>query len=74
MNEVKRSLQYNQAKDHQPFDDYYATWAQLFEGRLALNPGLNLTQVSCSLVRKHSRIIFSVIFNESNHQLVDRKN
>ena len=29
------------------------TWAQLFEGRLALNPGLNLTLVSFSGVLKH---------------------
>ena len=29
------------------------TWAQLFDGRLALNPGLNLTQVSLSCVQKH---------------------
>ena len=28
-------------------------WAQLFEGRLALNPGLNLTRVSFSFVQKH---------------------
>ena len=28
-------------------------WAQLFEGRLALNPGLNLTRVSFSYVQKH---------------------
>ena len=28
-------------------------WAQLFEGRLALNPGLNLTLVSFSSVQKH---------------------
>ena len=27
--------------------------AQLFEGRLALNPGLNLTLVSFSCVQKH---------------------
>ena len=27
--------------------------AQLLEGRLALNPGLNLTQVSFSCVQKH---------------------
>ena len=27
--------------------------AKLFEGRLALNPGLNLTQVSLSCVQKH---------------------
>ena len=27
------------------------TWAQLFEGRLALNPGLNLTPVSFSCVQ-----------------------
>ena len=29
-------------------------WAQLFEGCLALNPGLNFTQVSFSCVQKHS--------------------
>ena len=28
-------------------------WAQLFEGRLVLNPGLNLTRVSLSCVQKH---------------------
>ena len=28
-------------------------WAQLFKGRLALNPGLNLTRVSFSCVQKH---------------------
>ena len=28
-------------------------WAQLFEGRLALNPGLNLTWFSVSFVQKH---------------------
>ena len=27
---------------------YVLFWAQLFEGRLALNPGLNLTRVSFS--------------------------
>ena len=27
--------------------------AQLFEGRLALNPGLNLTRASLSCVQKH---------------------
>ena len=37
--------------------------AQLFEGRLALNLGLNLTLVSFSCAQK-SRIIFSVIFIE----------
>ena len=30
-------------------------WAQLFEGRLALNRGLNLTRVSFSYVQKHFR-------------------
>ena len=29
------------------------TRAQLFEGRLALNPGLNLTRISFSCVQKH---------------------
>ena len=28
-------------------------WAELFEGRLALNPGLILTRVSLSCVQKH---------------------
>ena len=31
----------------------FVTRAQLFEGRLALNPGLNLTRVSFSGVEKH---------------------
>ena len=31
---------------------FQSLWAQLFEGRLALNPGLNLTQVSFSRVQK----------------------
>ena len=29
------------------------SWAQLFEGRLTLNLGLNLTRVSFSCVQKH---------------------
>ena len=33
-------------------DVFQSTWAQLFEGRLALNPGLSLTRVSFSLVQK----------------------
>ena len=49
--------------------------AQLFEGRLALNPGLNLIRVFFFLCsKKFSRIIFSVMFKASSHQLVDRKN
>ena len=43
--------------------------AQLFEGRLALNPGFSFL---CS--KAFSRIIFSVIFRAFNHQLVDKKN
>ena len=50
-------------------------WAQMFEGRLVLNPGLNLTRVSLFCVQKpFFRIIFSVIFRAFNHQLVDKKN
>ena len=49
--------------------DDRAPWAQLFEGRLALNPGFFF---SCS--KPFSRIIFSVIFRASNHQLVDKNN
>ena len=63
------------AKDHRPLGDYYLTCAQLFEGRLALNPGLNLTQLSFSFVRKHFLRKFSLLFlRESNHHLVDREN
>ena len=48
---------------------------QLFEDHLALNPGLNLTQVSLFLCSKaFSWIIFSATFRASNHQLVDKKN
>ena len=43
--------------------------AQLFEGRLALNPGFSFL---CS--KAFSRIIFSVIFRAFNLQLVDKKN
>ena len=32
---------------------YGMFWAQLFEGRLALNLGLNLTRVSFSFIQKH---------------------
>ena len=48
------------------------TWAQLVEGRLPgvkCNPGFFFL---CS--KPFSRIIFSVIFRTSNHQLVDKKN
>ena len=48
--------------------------AQLFEGQLVLNPGLNLTRVSFSLVQKHFLTIFCASFRASNHQLVDIKN
>ena len=44
-------------------------WAQLFEGRLALNPGLNLTQVSFSFVQKHFLRQFSLIFIE--HRIIN---
>ena len=40
--------------------------AQLFEGRLALNPGFFFL---CS--NSFSRIIFPAVFRSSNHQLVD---
>ena len=33
--------------------DVWGTSAQLFQGRLAVNPGLNLTRVSFSFVQKH---------------------
>ena len=49
--------------------------AQLFEGQLVLNPGLNLTRVSFSRVQKQfSHTIFCASFRASNHQLVDKKN
>ena len=43
-------------------------WAQLFEGRLAINLGFFFL---CS--KAFSRIIFCAIFRASNHQLVDKK-
>ena len=45
------------------------TRAQLFEGRLALNPGFFFWRS-----KAFSRIIFSVIFRASIFQLVDKKN
>ena len=53
-----------------------SSWrAQLFEGRLALNPGLNLTQVSLSFAQKHFLGQFSLLFlRASSHQVVDKKN
>ena len=38
--------------------------AQMFEGRLALNPGLNLTRVSLSCVKKHFLGQFSLLYLE----------
>ena len=49
--------------------DEAADRAQLFEGRLALNPGFSFL---CS--KAFSPIIFSVIFRTFNHQLIDKKN
>ena len=43
--------------------------AQLFEGRLALNPGLNFTWVSFSFVQKHFLGQFSLIFIE--HRIIN---
>ena len=40
-------------KDQKPGDQGKKTGAQLFEGRLALNLGLNLTRVSFSFIQKH---------------------
>ena len=47
----------------------FYSWAQLFEGRLALNPGLNLTRVSFSFVQKHFLGQFSLIFIE--HRIIN---
>ena len=44
-------------------------WAQLFEGRLPLNPGLNLARVSFSFVQKHFLGQFSLIFIE--HRIIN---
>ena len=41
-----------------------STRAQLFEGRLALNLGLNLTPVSFSCAQKHFLGLFSLLFLE----------
>ena len=49
--------------------------AQLFEGRLALNPGVKFNRCLFFLrLKVFSRIIFSAVFRASNHQLVDKKN
>ena len=48
---------------------YWNPRAQLFEGRLVLNPGFSFL---CS--KAFSRIIFSVVFRAFNHQLGDKKN
>ena len=48
---------------------YLRSRAQLFEGRLASNPGFFF--LCC---KAFSGIIFSVIFRASSHQLVDKKN
>ena len=49
-------------------------WAQLFEGRLALNPGFKFNSGFFFLCSKaFSRVIFSAILRASNHQLVDKK-
>ena len=44
------------------------TWAQLFEGRLALNPGFFFL-----CLKAFSRLIFCAIFRAPNHQLLDKK-
>ena len=57
------------------FRSFHVLVTTLFEDRLALNPGLNLTLVFFFLCSKaFSRIIFSLIFTAPNHQLVDKKN
>ena len=45
------------------------SWAQLFEGQLALNPGFFFWYS-----KAFARIIFAVIFRASNYQLVHKKN
>ena len=45
------------------------SWAQLFDGRLAFNPGLNLTRDSFSFVQKHFLGQFSLIFIE--HRIIN---
>ena len=40
------------------------SWSQLFEGRLALNPGLNSTLVSLSCVQKYFLGEFSLLYLE----------
>ena len=47
----------------------FVIWTQLFEGRLALNPGFFFWRS-----KAFSRAIFSVIFRASKKQLVDKRN
>ena len=64
-----RKLHYSVWEVHLNFND------QLFKGRLALNPGLNLTTVSFSSVQKHFLGYFSPLFLRAfNLELVDKKN
>ena len=49
------------------------SWAQLFERRLALNPGLNLTQFSFSFVQKHFLRQFSLTFIEHQINLLTKR-
>ena len=52
---------------------YY--WAELFEGRLALNPGLNFNPGLFFFPSKaFSLKIFSILFRVANRQIVDKKN
>jgi len=44
----------------------------LFEDRLALNPGLNLTRVSFSFVLKHFLAQFSLVF--IGHRIINNNN
>ena len=44
------------------------TWAQLFERRLALNPGFFFL-----CLKAFSRLLFCAIFRATNHQLLDKK-
>ena len=47
--------------------------AKLFEGRLALNPGLSNPGFFFFCSKQFSQLIFSVIVKKSDHQLVDKK-
>ena len=57
------------------YTSHVFTWAQLFVGRLALNPGFNFNLgFFFFYLTTFYWIIFSTLYRASSHQIVDGKN